>query len=745
MQRGRMCLSAALCLAMSAPHALAVKPEEWKHEQPKDFLAGKLENVVVSSLGEVMLGREVRTLQKIGDDVEVVNALAAAGDGKVYAATGPNGRIYQVDGDKVTEFAKLPDGGNILSLLFAGDGTLLAGTGGDKARIHRIDGSGKASIFYEPPDAKYVWSMVRGSGGEIYAATGVEGRVYRIEPNGKTGKVLVDMKPKNVLCLAIGQNGMLYAGTDEEGLISRINPADGKLFVLYDAKEAEISSLVVDEEGNLYAATAAAESARPGRTVADKPGGTPDASETKPSHGETMKSSSEAAAANATTRPATQPAGRNMGKSVSRSTPGGEAGNVIYRIDTNGFVTEVFREPVIILAMVEASGTIYAATGNEGRIYSIVPSDERVTMLAKLEPAQGTSILRTSNNELIIGTANAPSIVRVADHYAAKGTLLSKAFDASQQVKWGRIAADAEIPSGAKLTIATRSSNVEDEESPAWEDWSSELELNARRQIPSTSARFLQYRITLETNDPKKTPLLRSLTIPRIEENRAPVLSSIELVSAREEAQKPTASSSVKAIVGAAFGGAAQAGPQDYWVVKWKAEDPNKDTMEFEVYYRKVGDTRWIQMAKEVKEQLKIWDTRTVEDGRYEIRVVAKDSPSNPSGTDATSARLSDLLIVDNTPPDVSIDRVDTKGAKSVVVHVTMTDASTNIGEAAYSVDSDEEWTPLAPGDDIFDSMNETTTFTISDLEAGEHRIAVRVRDERGNTRYVGRTVTTGQ
>jgi len=51
------------------------------------------------------------------------------------------------------------------------------------------------------------------------------------------------------------------------------------------------------------------------------------------------------------------------------------------------------------------------------------------------------------------------------------------------------------------------------------------------------------------------------------------------------------------------------------------------------------------------------------------------------------------------------------------------------------------------PGADdaIFDSPNETVTFTVDDLEPGEHRIAVRVTDERGNVRYVSRLITVDQ
>jgi len=794
-----MIMVAALCLGLSASPAPAVKTAVWLHEQPKDFVAGKLDNVVASSLGEVALGRRTEPLYA-PPEAEVINALARAGDGKVYAATGPNGVIYQIDGDRVTEFARLPDGGTVLSLLFARDGKLLAGSGGgSQARIHRIDGTGKATVFYEPKDARYIWAMARGPSGEIYAATGTEGQLYAVDADGSNGRVLVDLKPKNLLCLAIGPDGMLYAGTDGDGLVYRINPAEGKAFVMYDAEEPEISAVVLDSAGNVFASTAAADAARPGRAVADKPGGKPDHSVSKPSlppeagstpagpktapsasrpgrHESSLETRPSAAADDGSNeknngnrsagqeqrenkekekeeeveqekKPApTVPVPRRLGRPVAQGKAAG-AGNAIYRIDTDGFVTEVFREPLMILAMAEAEGTIYVATGNEGRIYAVTPAEDRTAMLAKLEPSQATALLRLPTGRLVVGTANAALLVRISDRCAEKGTLLSKPLDAGQIVKWGRVKWDASVPGGTKLTIAVRSSNVEDEESEAWDDWSPEMDATSPQQIPAVSARFLQYRLTFETTVPHATPTARKIRIARIEENRAPRIAALSVGSAREEARKPGAPSKVKAAAGLSMSGESEVGTPDYyWVVKWKAEDPNKDPLLYDVFYREVGTTRWVRMAQaeEIDESLHIWDTRTVADGKYEVRVVAKDSKANPPGTELTDARISDPIIVDNTPPDVTIEELAPAGTDSLTVHASLTDAGSSIAQAGYSVDSDEEWRSLVADDDIFDSQSEAVSFIIKDLEPGEHRIALRVRDAQGNTRYLHRSATIG-
>ena len=764
----RATTTAAVIMALCAT-ALAVKPAKWTHEQPKDFSAGKLENVVVSTLGEVTLGRQTKTLLESEEDVEVINALARGGDGKIYAATGPKGRIYQVDGETVRKFASLPEDQTALSLLFTQDGRLLVGSGGgEQARIYVIDEKGNAEVFYEPKDVTYVWAMARGPAGEIYAATGIEGQLFRIEPDGKSGKVLADLKPRNLLCLAFGPDWLLYAGTDGDGLIYRINTETGKTFVMYDAKEAEISSIVIDEDGVIYASTAAADRARPGKPVADKPGGKPETSGpatqpkspgTRPAGDETEDEDDESddkpvASAPAGAKP--QPRAVSLAESFSRmmAAAGGSSagaavgsggeGNAIYRIDTNGFVTEVFRMPVIIFALAEADGTLYVATGNEGRIYAVTPAKDEIIPLVKLEPTQATTILRQPSGELLIGTANTAKLVRISPRYAEKGTLTSKPLDAGQIVKWGRMVWNADVPTGTRLTISTRSSNIEDEESESWEEWSDPIDATAPQQVQSVGARFLQYKLTFETTLPDATPTLRRLEIARIEENRPPRIPSLEVLSAREEAERPGSSPKVKALVGGGYGGEnAPRNPDYYWVIKWKAEDANNDGLQYEVFYRELGAGRWIRMEEDLRETFRIWDTRTVPDGRYEVKVVASDAPDNPQGMALSVSRISDPLIVDNTPPEARISRSEVSG-RSVTLHVTFNDALTSITGAEFSVDSDEKWFDLAADDDIFDSPAEAATFTVKELETGEHRIAVRVHDEHGNTRYVTQSVTIG-
>lgn len=719
-------VGAAVVLACST-WAWAVKPATWDHAQPKDFEDGTFEDVVVTSDGRLQLGRTVEVLQDTKDEAVAVNALARGPDGAVYAATGGSGTIYRVREGKASVLVKLPDP-HVFSLVFGKDGMLLAGTGGERARIYRVDADGKFEVFFEPSNAKYVWAMVRGAEGEIYAATGVDGSVVRIEPTGKDSKVLTKIKDKNVLCLAADKAGMLYAGTDKDGLVYRIDPKDGKAYVLYDAEEPEIAAIAVDSDMNVYAATAAAAAAKPGRSLGEKAGGKPDKPTTAPASARaTMPSAAALLHAAASAAGKTPTAGG-----------GPSSGNAIYRINRDGFVTEVFREPVMVLSLAWADGTLYAATGNEGRLYEIVPEDELVTNIARVKGSQATALLRLDDGTLIVGTANECQIVRVAPGFAHKGTYTSAPLDAKQIVRFGRLRWDSMVPEGTTLRGATRSGNVKDPESQAWSDWSEPFDATAGAQVPSPGARFLQYRLSLETTKDAVTPAVSEVEVFRLEDNRPPTIASLKVGAANELAKTPQLAM-IKAKM-AQYGPLAATSSRIF-AAAWQASDPNGDELEYQVSYRPVGSQRWVDLSDDpIREPMLVWDSVTIADGRYEFRVVAKDSPDNPPASELSFSRLSEPVLIDNTPPVIRVERIRADGHK-VQVRLIIKDALSPLVSAGYTINSNDDWKAVMPDDDIFDSLEEVVEFTVEDLKPGEQRLAFRAADRAGNVVYETRSV----
>ena len=104
-----------IVLAAAAP-ALAGGASHWTHTSEAEFKKGKFHNVVATNLGDLKLSRATKTLLEHDARVSSVYALAEGADGTIYAATGPQGILLQLKGDKVSTFATLEDQ-NVFSLL----------------------------------------------------------------------------------------------------------------------------------------------------------------------------------------------------------------------------------------------------------------------------------------------------------------------------------------------------------------------------------------------------------------------------------------------------------------------------------------------------------------------------------------------------------------------------------------------------------------------------------------------------
>ncbi|MDR3708777.1 MAG: SpoIVB peptidase S55 domain-containing protein [Capsulimonadaceae bacterium] len=128
------------------------------------------------------------------------------------------------------------------------------------------------------------------------------------------------------------------------------------------------------------------------------------------------------------------------------------------------------------------------------------------------------------------------------------------------------------------------------------------------------------------------------------------------------------------------------------------------------------------------------WDTAKLPDGRYWLKVIASDQPSNP--VDALTAEsISGPIIVDNAPPSVKFDgppTVDDK--KRATVKGVATGKLAYIAAVQYRIDDQTTWSAAAPASGLFDSTREAFTLTTPPLTPGIHRITVEAINEADNT-----------
>ena len=125
-----------------------------------------------------------------------------------------------------------------------------------------------------------------------------------------------------------------------------------------------------------------------------------------------------------------------------------------------------------------------------------------------------------------------------------------------------------------------------------------------------------------------------------------------------------------------------------------------------------------------------MWDTTSVPNGRYFVRVVASDTPSNSPATALTGAMESTAFEIDNTPPAITVTSVRREGTR-VTIAFDVRDANSAVQKADYSLDGDR-WQTIYPKDGIADSRFEQFELVLEG-DAGARGVILRAADALNN------------
>jgi len=730
--RVRLALALALASLAAARPARGAQAQFWTIEGAQDFLDGDTEGLSVDSEGRVRLAPATRAMPDT--DAPYVWCLARDGKGALYAGTGNDGKVFRMEDGRATAFFDAAEL-EVHALAAGPDGRLYAGTSPD-GKVYAIDAAGKAETFYDPGD-KYVWALAFDHAGRLLVATGSEGRIHRVDEAGKA-EVLLASSETHITALSVDASGNVYAGSSPGGILYRVDPA-GKVFVLHDSAYREVKSLDVGPDGSLYAAVIDGkekeDAVRP-PTVGPPvpfPGG--DAAITVTESFAIVPPGVPAPAPSPRPAEAPRPAGGSKG-AVLRLMPSGE-------VDTLWSSAEETPHSVI-----RVEDGLLVGTGNKGKIYR-VRDDRTWSMIATLPAQQVTAVHRGPGGATLLATSNPGKVFELAASPGARGTFTSKVKDTDTVSSWGRLRWEATLPAGSEVQVRTRSGNTGTPDS-TWSDWSAPYARKEGDPIASESARFLQVKAMLAGQD-GGSPVLDSISAAYLQRNLRPQVQTVTVHPPGEVFQKPLSITGEMEILGLEPGqgpepppGAAsqrlamppattysrklyQKGIQTF---SWKADDPNGDTLAYDVHYRSADDTRLRILRKGVTDPVVAWDTTTVPNGRYVIRVTATDSPSNPEGLALAGEKESRAFEVDNTPPTVTavVERRSTPRVRAVV-----RDDSSIIRKAEYSVDGGP-WQDIHPTDGINDEIEESFEVTLPDLAPpGPHVVVIRATDLLGN------------
>ncbi|MEO7144312.1 MAG: PQQ-binding-like beta-propeller repeat protein, partial [Bryobacteraceae bacterium] len=653
-------------LWLSAAFACAATSTTWEMNNYQDFLRGRLTGVSLSRDGRLSLAPKLEPV--FTSTQPEIWSVAAAADGSLYLGTGNGGRVYKVDASGHGAVYWTSDQPEVFAVTLDAQGVLYAATSPD-GKVYRIE-NGKASEYFAPKE-KYIWALAFSSDGALYVGTGDRGRIYRVTGPGQ-GELYYDTGQSNITCLAFDAQGRLLAGSEPNGLLYRVT-AKNKAFVLYDSNLPEIRTILPQADGTIYAAALGGSIAKRTSGIAtSSAAGAPvmvsltatsvTVTDSTAQSGIEIKPKPDASKTQSTVvQTAAPPAAAVEYPGIDKS--------AVYKIHADNTVETLWSsKDENIYDLFVNGGQLLFATDERGRIYRLNP-DRNATLLTETGQGETTRLVEWRGG-IAAATGNMGVLYRLERGVGATGTYESPVHDTGTVARWGRLNWRATPAPGARLAFVTRTGNSARPDA-TWSDWSTPVRDPAAARIQSPNARYIQWRA--EFSGPGGvTPGLDSVSVAYLPQNNPPVVRGVTVVtqsvpsSSAQKASSAAASASYSVTVtdtGEPAGSTAAGTPtqmlsrgaSQQTQIVWQADDPDGDKLVYAVYFRAEEQHEWILLKSNLYENTYTIDADALADGRYDFRVVASDSPSNPPLSARQSEAVSAPVLIDNTPPVVTL------------------------------------------------------------------------------------------
>ena len=733
-QAVRACACLVLAAAAHAGLSAAI-PTFWTVSSQADFLKGDVEDLSIDSDGRMFPGPTASLLAETA--APFLWSVIGGADGTLWAGSGNEGKVLRVGKDgTLSTFFDAPEL-EVHALAPAPDNALYVGTSPD-GRIYRVAADGTSTTFFDPED-KYIWALAVDPAGNLYAATGDKGQIYKITPDGQATK-LYKAAVTNVVSLAFSRSGDLIAGTESPGRVFRID-SGGKAFVLLDSPFREVHRIRIADDGTIYA------SAISGTGSSGAEDQSAETSTPEPSRPPVPTVSTEI-----TTIAVVEAGMSGASQAPATTTPRRASKGAIYRIGLDGLWDRMWDsgDDVPYDLLVEADGSLLVGTGTEGKIFRISGDPARATLLTRASARQVTALLRQPSGRIVGATSNPGKLFALSATAGRAGSYDSDVRDAGTVASWGVIRWRAASKPG-QVEIFTRTGNTATPDE-TWSAWSQPYTNADGEQITSPNARYLQWRAVL-TGDAAATPVLTSVTAAYLPRNLRPEVASITVHPAGTVFQRPFSTGEMEiagfedntsdgrqpAQTGSAgssgvAAGAPPLGRRTYQkglqTLVWKAEDANSDRLQYDVLYRREGETAWKALKRGLWDPIFVWDTTSVPDGTYVVKIAASDAPSSSPGTALVGEMESGTFDIDNTPPRIDVQPAARAGVRTTIVF-TVRDEQSPVQRVEYSLDA-SRWRVVYPRDGIPDSRREEFEVTLDQTEAGRS-VILRATDAMNN------------
>jgi hypothetical protein len=406
----------------------------------------------------------------------------------------------------------------------------------------------------------------------------------------------------------------------------------------------------------------------------------------------------------------------------------------------------------VVYALAPTADGVLAATGNRAGVYLISRPQGALQWLAASQ-GQITALHVERSGRVLAATSNPAALWRLGPGRAERGTLSSPVLDARRIARFGRVVWHGDA-GGGRVELRTRTGNT-DPPDTTWTSWASVRDGGA---IASPPGRYLQWQLALAGGAPR----VESVETSWREQNLPPTLEEVivapQAAGFREGDLLPRIDPVTQTLPTGAkveFSLSSPGGPRALrelpsWVrglrtVQWKGADPNNDPLRYTLEVGASLDGPWTAVADELENPAYTWDSRTLPDGRYRLRVTATDVRGNAVGEERSAQALSEPFQVDNTPPVISAFTA-TAAPGAIRVEGAARDETSPLTRIEMSVD-DGPWRVVTPEGGFADDRDLRFRASWPGVAPGEHRVGVRVVDLAGNsaTRAARVRVTAGR
>lgn len=588
---------------------------------------------------------------------------------------------------------QVPTGGLLpWSLAPAEAGGFVAGTASGSVIHLSAEGAVRLGASWRVNDAA-VTAVACTADGAVWAGTSPRGSVWRRAPDGETRQV-ASTACTYVWALLPRRDDHVLAATGAPARLVRVS-GDGRAQTLVTFAERHARAVVASQGGDLLVATAG-----PGAVY-----------RVRGSARELLFATAYGSVDGLLERVSGEVAAVS-GKLLYR-----------WRPDARLCVVPVGDKP--LLALAECNGRLVAASAS-GRLFAIDDNDQ-VTRIA--DAGGAVMALQPDGDGVLAAAAGASAFLRASGTPTGSGAWTSDVLDAGSTARWGRLRFMREGEGSVVLQSRSGTTPTPDD---SWSPWSPDCSTADGSPVSSPPGRYLQVRARLVGGAGLPVRLTSVSVFYRNEEPRP----TLEMARPR--------------------GGERLSGTQK---VQWKVLAGNVDEMCYDLAYS-TDDEHWTAIRRGLGPTLRetalntapevammddlSWDTKTVADGRYRLRVQVRDAARPDASPTATTT--SKPFIVTNTPPGLdglTITRSDdgrvrirgvARGRLACIVSVTFRQNAERRDEGRDARGG--EWRIAQPDDGLYDSEREPFSLVLDEGGA----VDIRVTDEAGNSRTIRRT-----